>query len=102
MGQFTERYKAYERSIGSRAHEAALLQAALEDFETKWCEPMERLKIIPGKDALSFLNAEMQKTYKVSVTPSAIVDAMHINEIPDEMKDLVRIIARFAVVAPPN
>ena len=52
--------------------------------------------MIPGKDALSAINQCLQDKYSVSVTQTAIIDAMSVDEIPAEMIVLVRILAKFA------
>ncbi|MEL7729360.1 AAA family ATPase [Citromicrobium bathyomarinum] len=101
LSQFTERYKAYERKRRS-AHEATLIQEALEEFDARWGDPKERLKLIPGKEALAWLNSQLQPTYKVSVSASGIVDVMHVHEVPDDMRMLIDQVEKFAVTAPPD
>ena len=54
-----------------------------------------RLQIIPGKEAVSRFNQYLQKEYGVSVTPTAIVDAMRVDEIPDEVRNLLLNVDRF-------
>jgi hypothetical protein len=55
-----------------------------------------RLKVIPGKEALSSVNEHLQRDYGVSVTPTAMVEAMKTDDIPDEMKELIEEISLFA------
>jgi hypothetical protein len=54
------------------------------------------LAIVPGKDALAAINEYLQKQYKVSVTPTVIIDSMRRDEIPDEIIQLVDLLADFA------
>lgn len=42
------------------------------------------------------LNEQLQTKYRVSVTPTAIIDAMQVEEIPTEMKGLIDDLAQFA------
>jgi hypothetical protein len=51
--------------------------------------------MIPEKDALSAVNQHLQDKYQISVTPTAIVDAMLPDEIPKDVKKLVSAIADF-------
>lgn len=102
MSQFTEQYKKFERTNRSTDHEATLIKAAMDEFERRWADPSDRLRMIGGKDALSHLNGELQKRYKVSVTPSAIVEAMRIDEVPAGVKEMVTEIAAFVRKSPPN
>ena len=55
-----------------------------------------KLEIIPGKEAMSAINQHLQDKYGVSITPTAIVDAMRADEIPIDMKNLIQDISRFA------
>lgn len=52
--------------------------------------------MIPGKDALSDINRDLQENLNVSVTPSAIVAAMTLDEIPGELKNLINDIGKFS------
>lgn len=56
IGQFTDRYNAFFKSEKDRTHSATLTQKAYEQFEKGWDCESDRLRMIPGKDALSFLN----------------------------------------------
>lgn len=100
MGQFIEKDKAFERSSGSRVHESTLLEEAVNVFEARWRDVDERLKMISGKEALSALNAELQSRYKVSVTASGIIEAMRLDEVPDEMRKLISNVATFTLSNP--
>lgn len=102
MSQFTEQYKKFERSIGKKDHEASLIKAAMDEFEERWATPADRLRMIGGKDALSHLNGELQRRHKVSVTPSAIVEAMRADEVPEGIRGMISTIALFIKKSPPN
>lgn len=95
----TSRYLAvrrkYDRSRSSHLDETTSNEAALEELDDLWSDDVMRLKVIPGKDALSYINRCLQDLYSVSVTPTSIIDAMHKNEIPESMCDLVGILADF-------
>lgn len=85
----------YESGHGSSKAKATLTQEAMERFEDLWSSPLGRLEIVPGKQVLSALNAELQPRYKVQVTPRSIIDSMHEDEIPADMRRLVRDMERF-------
>lgn len=96
MSHYLTSCRLFERKNSSSQHEATIGQAALEEFEDRWKDADSRLKIIPGKEAMSALNQHLQDKYGVSVTPTAIVDAMKIDEISAEIKQLIHDIAIFA------
>ena len=101
MSQFTERHAQYQRGTGSKSKNETLFEDALKEFEGRWKDPRERLAMIPGKEALSYLNGVIQKKYKVSLTPVSIVDAMKGDEVPQEMRALLEMVERFAQTQPP-
>ena len=71
----------------------------LSEFDDKWKVPESRWSMIPGKNALSFINRCLQEDYSVSVTPTGIIGAMHVDEIPAEMRGLVESLGEFATTA---
>lgn len=81
--------KQFEKGNNPKLSEASVNAAALQDFESRWKDEESRLRVIPGKEALAALNQEAQATYSVSITPLAIIDAMAMDDVPEEMKSLV-------------
>jgi energy-coupling factor transporter ATP-binding protein EcfA2 len=88
--------RRFERSISAGKSDETINEEGLLEFDRFWSDPNSRLKIIPGKEALSALNRHLQDVYGVSVTPTAIIEAMTLAEIPVEMKMIVNDLARFA------
>ncbi len=88
--------RRFERTNSPNLHEATVNEAALNEFENCWKDAISRLEVIPGKEALSVLNQYLQQQYGVSVTPTAIIDAMRQEDIPEEMRQLIRDITAFA------
>jgi energy-coupling factor transporter ATP-binding protein EcfA2 len=86
----------FERANSPRLNLATVNEAALNEFESCWNDRASKLQVISGKDALSVFNRYLQEEYGVSVTPASIVEAMRSDEIPDEMRRLLRDIAEFA------
>jgi hypothetical protein len=71
-------------------------EEALNELEAVWNDRHKRLQFVPGKEAVGRFNQYLQAEYGVSVTSTAIVDAMTVDEIPDEVKNLLLDIAKFA------
>jgi hypothetical protein len=86
----------YERGSGVRIHDATLSQQVIEDVDRRWADPSARMRMIPGKEALSHVNQALQERYGVSVTANAIVDAMRAPEVPTELSSLLERLDRFA------
>lgn len=91
--------RSFERTHSPSLHEATINEAALEEFKSSWKVLDSRLRIVPGKEALSYINQMLQKEYGISVTPTGIIDAMSVAEVPREMKDLISKLATFASMA---
>lgn len=88
--------RSLERLRGSGLDEATIMEKALAEFERNWSVPSKRLEVIPGKEALSYVNSRFQEKYGISLTPTAIIDAMIIDEVPAEMKELISKLAEFS------
>jgi hypothetical protein len=86
----------FERQRSSGVDEATFSQGILEEFERLWDSEELRLAAIPGKEALSRLNAYLQDQYGINITATGIIDAMLPREIPKEMKLLISDLALFS------
>jgi hypothetical protein len=94
--QYIAERRRFERIHSPQSHEATVNIEALNEFEECWTDSNSRLNVIPGKDAISALNQHLQDTYGVSITPTAIIDAMNVSEVPTEMRELIEDISRFS------
>jgi hypothetical protein len=98
--QFLASRRQFERTHTPGLHEATINESALNDFESAWQSLESRLRVVPGKDALSYLNQRLQQDYSISVTATGVIDAMTPAEVPAEMKTLVGDLTAFAVQTP--
>ena len=62
----------------------------------RWGGTETRRRMIPGKDALSQINRDLQENLKVSVTPSAFASAMTVDEVPSKLWNLLKNIDQFS------
>lgn len=95
-GQYLSNRRRFEKQNSPSLNDATVSEAAMDEFDKSWNSAELRMGLIPGKDALTFINQTLQDEYKISVTPTAIIDAMRLEEIPAEMKELVERIAAFS------
>ena len=97
VAQFIASRRNYVRHFAPGEAEATTNQAAIEAFDDDWAGgPQRRLQLLPAKQALSAVNQQLQTQFGVSVTAAAIVDAMHADEIPCCVRDLLAQLAQFA------
>ena len=90
----------FERSNSSGNSDATINELVLNELEKLWDDNIGRRNLIPGKDALKAINNEIREKYEVNITPSGIIDAMTIEDIPDEMKSLVDLLVEFSEKKP--
>ena len=96
MSQHIDFRQRFERSQGSTEHQATINKTALQDFESEWAHDGRMIAMVPGKEALSYVNQCLQSACKVSITATGIITAMHKGEIPQEAKSLIFELAEFA------
>ncbi len=100
LAQHLAERRRYERSIGSGSNEAAYNELSVREFNQCWNDSELRIAVIPGKEAFSFINGELQRLHGISVTPTAVIDAMKREEVPVEMRELIERLADFASSEP--
>lgn len=98
--QIVTAYRKFEHTRSPGTHDATLTQRAIEEFEQLWSESTTRLNLLPGKDALTAINGELQRKFGISVTPTSIIDAMNEDEVPQEMLDLINMLSEFVSLRP--
>jgi hypothetical protein len=96
--QYVHNRRRFERVRSPTTHETTVTELALQEVEAYWGNASSRLTIIPGKEAMSAINQQLQAGYGISLTATAIIDAIAIHEIPTEMKELITAIAQFASI----
>lgn len=94
--QYVADRRRFARSKSSSQSEATITEEALVEFEGYWKDAESRLKVIPGKEALGALNDTLQKQYGVSITATAIIDAMKTTEVANEMQGIIHDLSKFA------
>ena len=94
--QFIDSYRRFLRGSSSKQDEATTTREAIEAFESAWATgAARRLELVPGKEALTEVNRHLQRHYGVNVTAAGIISAMHGNEVPTEMRELLNGLAAF-------
>lgn len=105
LSEIAEELKTYTQSRlvaafaayhgGAHKDPTTLTQEALEAFDRAWSTLDGRLAMIPGKKALAALRARLQMQ-AINLTDARIIGAMHVDEIPADLKKLVMEIDVFS------
>ena len=94
--QFVEVHRRFVRASSNKQDGSKATRDAIEAFHSSWDAGVtRRLELVPGKQALKAVNRHLEKRYGVHVTASGIIDAMHVNEVPTEMRTLLNRLAAF-------
>lgn len=100
IAQFLSKRIPFEKSKKSGIDQSTITQKLIEEFEDIWSSLSGRISIIPGKEFLSQMNQYLQEHYKITLTVSAIISAMLLEEIPAEIKDLIERLDKFQKTSP--
>jgi len=92
--------RRFQRATSPATDEAAANEAVLDEFAARWDDPAGPLAMVSGKNALSAMNEHLQEQHGVSVTPTAIIDAMRHEEVPEEIGHLLSALDAFTRLRP--
>ena len=79
----------FERDSRSTSHAVTISEAAMNEFDQKWKSVELRMKIVPGKELFSALNAYLQTKYKISLNPIFVVESFLRDEISPDVVALL-------------
>lgn len=89
LSQHLMNRRRFELASKSGTDEATYNELVLREFNQSWEDREARFACLPGKDAVKHVNMELQHLHSVSITPTAIIEAMRRDEIPAEMVNLI-------------
>ena len=79
-----------------------MAREALDGFNAKWQSLETRLHVVPGKTVLGRLNAALQASHGISLTPVAIIAEMKASEVPPDLAALLQRLEEFRKKSPPT
>ena len=93
QSQFIAKRVEYLKHTGKDASTINL--EAIKIFERNWNDVHLRLHIVPGKRVLSELTSRVQGEFKVNLTKARVIEQLHENEIPRDLRQTLRKIESF-------
>ena len=96
QAQLVTRQLPIAKIINNSYDDTTLMSQILSDFETSWSNLETKLNLVSGKELLSKLNTQIQNDFGVTITPTLIIEMMTLEEIPLEMKELIKSLDDFA------
>jgi len=90
QAQVVSARQQFERESRSTLHAATISETAMNEFDKKWESVEDRMKIVPGKEVFSALNAHLQTKYKIALSPRFVVDSFLRDEISPQIAALLQ------------
>ncbi|HET6495882.1 MAG TPA: hypothetical protein VFH61_11020 [Thermoleophilia bacterium] len=87
QSQLIARRTTYLRTTGRDI--ADLTRETLAALSGKWDALDTRLELVPGKEVLRLFRDRIQQSSGLAISEARIVDAIHRDEIPQELVELV-------------
>jgi hypothetical protein len=91
IGKRCDYYKRSGKDISTISTEALI------EFDEKWKNSIERMKIIPGKKVLSALRQNIQDKYGVSLSETRLIEAITIQNAPEGILDILQVIEQYRI-----
>ena len=80
----------FERDSRTTLNPVTISETAMNEFDQKWSTVELRMKIVPGKEIFSALNAHLQTKYKISLNPIFVAESFLRDEINPEVSELLQ------------
>lgn len=61
----------------------------MNEFDKKWESVEDRMKMVPGKEVFSALNAYLQPKHKIALSPMFVAESFSRSEISPKIADLL-------------
>ena len=96
QAQYLKRQHTFVKSFNRALDDSTITSQLLSAFDNKWSNLYSRLDIVPGKEVVSRLNAHLQNTYGVTITPNLIIGAMTETDVASEIKAIISSLDTFS------
>jgi hypothetical protein len=89
QSQITARYLTFARLRNRAEDDAVHVEAALQHCEELWSQFEGRVQLVPGKEALAYVNSRLQERYKVSLSALRICSEIKADELAPDLRALL-------------
>jgi hypothetical protein len=96
LSQFIAGKRKFQREQNAALDESTVTEDVLKEFELLWSDQTQRLSIIPGKEALSWLNRIFQEKYGITISSTNIIHKLQPAEIPEGIRKLIQSLRQFS------
>jgi AAA domain, putative AbiEii toxin, Type IV TA system/AAA ATPase domain len=92
--------RRWDHLRGSGRDLAEINRDTISWFSPRWADLTMRLTLVPGKEVLATLRARLQGQFGTSLTDARIVDAMHRDDVAEDMRTLLANLDEFRRIKP--
>jgi energy-coupling factor transporter ATP-binding protein EcfA2 len=93
QAQLIEKRASFLKKTGKDP--ATITKETIEWFENMWSALGTRMEVVPGKEVLGSLRKEIATLYSVTLTDFRIIDEFELEEIPSDLRELLRKLEEF-------
>ena len=80
----------FERTSRSTLDAVTITEAAMNEFDKKWASTEGRMAMVPGKELFSVLNAHLQQSHRIALSPILVVESFLRDEVFPEITILLK------------
>lgn len=102
FAQLLARYMDFKKRTAAHLDPATVTAELSRKFEQRWAEPGGRESMVPGKDVLARINAQLQESCGTTVTDAQIVRYFSRETLPADLTKLIETLDEFSRSAPPE
>lgn len=102
FAQLLARYIDFKKRTAAHLDAATVTVDLSRKFEQRWLEPEGRESMVPGKDVLARINAELQDRCGATVTDAQIVRHFSRATLPADLIRLIETLNEFSCATPPE
>ncbi len=77
-----------------------LYKGLLGTFDSRWAYLNTRIPLVPGKEVLRRFRQRVQDLHNVTLTDARIIESLHREDIPSDMRRLLNSLDSFRIAQP--
>jgi predicted ATP-dependent endonuclease of OLD family len=85
VAQYMTRREQYEKAKKTNLDPTTIKQKIMIELDELWDKLSDRVRIVPGKEVFASLNQYLQQQYKVTISPTLVIESFHAHDIPSEI-----------------
>lgn len=102
FAQQLARYSEFKKRTAGYLDSATINAQLSREFEQQWASPGGREIVVPGKEVLARLNAQLQDCCGITITDAQIARHFSRSSLPTDLTTLLDMLVKFSRTDPPE